>query len=348
MVERDSDIVTWRALTPDHAVALADLIACIERVDDPPYRTSLDEIVELLSNMSKWRGVIGELNETGTYVAFSIITTRFVGVPECVCQGGVHPDFRRRGIGRSLIEWQTRTSTEILRVLAERKELPDDEPVGVRAPHIETGMVTPDSDAIGRIVTHVDMGHEELEEHLRELDYHWSNTYFELRADLESLPQMPELNAYLQVAPWDDMWEDPVRRAANRLADQEWGRPPQSMEQWLMGRTAFAPQWSFVALDRSGDRPQVAGFLLASRYEQDWAALGWSEGYIDQMGVLEKWRNAGVVEALIIASMRAQKDDDMDKTGAGLGSANHSGALAVYDGLGFHVVGESRLYALDV
>ena len=68
MVERDSDIVTWRALTPDHAVALADLIACIERVDDPPYRTSLDEIVELLSNMSKWRGVIGELNETGTYV----------------------------------------------------------------------------------------------------------------------------------------------------------------------------------------------------------------------------------------------------------------------------------------
>ena len=82
------------------------------------------------------------------------------------------------------------------------------------------------------------------------------------------------------------------------------------MEQWLMGRTAFAPQWSFVALDRSGDRPQVAGFLLASRYEQDWAALGWSEGYIDQMGVLEKWRNAGVVEALIIASMRAQKDDD--------------------------------------
>lgn len=66
------------------------------------------------------------------------------------------------------------------------------------------------------------------------------------------------------------------------------------------------------------------------------------------MGVLEKWRNAGVVEALIIASMRAQKDDDMDKTGAGLGSANHSGALAVYDGLGFHVVGESRLYALDV
>ena len=90
----------------------------------------------------------------------------------------------------------------------------------------ETGMVTPDSDAIGRIVTHVDMGHEELEEHLRELDYHWSNTYFELRADLESVPQMPELNAYLQVAPWDDMWEDPVRRAANRLADQEWGRPP--------------------------------------------------------------------------------------------------------------------------
>ena len=75
----------------------------------------------------------------------------------------------------------------------------------------------------------------------------------------------------------------------------------------MQGRTAFAPEWSFVAVDRTGDRPRVAGFLLASRYEQDWAALGWREGYIDQLGVLSAWRETHVADALILASMWAAR-----------------------------------------
>ena len=101
------------------------------------------------------------------------------------------------------------------------------------------------------------------------------------------------------------------------------------------GTHRFCPEWSFVAVDRTGDRPRVAGFLLASRYEQDWAALGWREGYIDQLGVLSAWRETRVADALILASMWAQKRDGMDRSGTGVGSANHTGALAVYDSLGF-------------
>ena len=79
------------------------------------------------------------------------------------------------------------------------------------------------------------------------------------------------------VEAWGPQWEEPALRAANRLNESEWGRPPLTQEQWMQGRTAFAPEWSFLAVDRTGDRPRVAGFLLASRYEQDWAALGWRE-----------------------------------------------------------------------
>ena len=92
----------------------------------------------------------------------------------------------------------------------------------------------------------------------------------------------------------------------------------------------------------------MAGFLLASRYEQDLAALGWKEGYVDQMGVLQGWRNTHAADALIVASMLAQRSDGMDRCAAGLGSANHSGALVVYDALGFRTVGQSRLYAINV
>ena len=88
-------------------------------------------------------------------------------------------------------------------------------------------------------------------------------------------------------------------------------------------------------MDRTGDRPRVAGFLLASRYEQDWAALGWREGYIDQLGVLSAWRETRVADALILASMWAQKRDGMDRSGTGVGSANTRVPVAVYDSLAF-------------
>ena len=120
--------------------------------------------------------------------------------------------------------------------------------------------------------------------------FRWARTYYELRASLEDLAPVPDLGSYMSIEAWGPQWEEPALRAANRLNESEWGRPPLTQEQWMQGRTAFAPEWSFVAVDRTGDRPRVAGFLLASRYEQDWAALGWREGYIDQLGVLSAWR----------------------------------------------------------
>ena len=50
----------------------------------------------------------------------------------------------------------------------------------------------------------------------------------------------------------------------------------------------------------------------------------------------------------ILASMWAQKRDGMDRAGTGVGSANHTGALAIYDYLGFRTVGQTRLYAIEI
>ncbi|WP_231550675.1 GNAT family N-acetyltransferase [Actinomyces polynesiensis] len=317
--------ILWERLTADHSAALSNLFARIEATDNPPYRTSRDEVVEMLGPTGQWRGLAGYATRgiaKGQMVAYGLVGVRIAGHVECVCQGGVDPRFRRLGLGRSMIEWQTATARQML--------------------------ATNPGQGSAQIVMHVETGHEELEDHLESLGYHWARTYYELRADLEVLPAPPDLGSYLSVVPWSEDLEDLARRASNRLSEQEWGRPPQSMEQWLMGRTGFVPEWSFVVMDRTGDRPQVAGFLLASRYEQDWAALGWREGYIDQMGVLQPWRHTRVADALIVASMTAQRRDGMDRAAAGLGSANHSGALVVYDSLGFRTVGQSRLYAINV
>ncbi len=317
--------ILWERLTADHVAALANLFARVEATDNPPYRTSREEVVEMLGPTSQWRGLAGYATRgiaKGQMVAYGLVALRLAGHVECVCQGGVDPRFRRLGLGRSMIEWQTATARQML--------------------------ATNPGQGNAQIVMHVETGHEELEDHLESLGYHWARTYYELRADLSSLPDGPDLGSYLGIEAWSPELDDLARRASNRLSEQEWGRPPQTIEQWQRGRTDFVPGWSFLAMDRTGDRPQVAGFLLASRYEQDWAALGWKEGYIDQMGVLQPWRHTRVADALIVASMQAQRTDGMDRIAAGLGSANHSGALVVYDALGFRTVGQSRLYAINV
>ncbi|WP_034285751.1 hypothetical protein [Schaalia suimastitidis] len=317
--------VEWVALEPAHLHALASLFARIEARDNPPFRTSIEEVAEMLTAAAQWRGVAGFATKgiaKGRMVAFAQVAMRFPGHVECVCQGGVDPAFRLIGLGGSLVEWQEATARSML--------------------------ATCDAAGPAQIVALVETGQEDHEFHLKKRGFHWARTYYELRADLTRIPETPTLNRFLTLEAWSDQWEEPARQAANRISEQEWGRPPITQEQWLMGRTAFVPEWSFVVADRRGDRPRVAGFLIASRYVQDWAALGWKEGYIDQMGVDQAYRNNRVVDALIVASMKAQAADGMDRTGVGIGSANHSGALAVYDYLGFRTVGQSRLYAIEV
>ncbi|WP_076464361.1 N-acetyltransferase [Actinomyces mediterranea] len=317
--------IVWQPLEAAHRYLMASLIARIEAQDNPPYRTSADEVAEMLESNRSWRGVCAIATKgiaAGRMVAFAQVVIRQNDQIECMCQGGVDPSFRRIGLGGSLVEWQEGTARQML----------------AEIPSAERALIS----------MYVEAGQDDLEMQLQARGFHWARTYYELRTELTDIPKAPELRRYLSIEPWASEWEEPARHASNRLSEIEWGRPPLTREQWLMGRTAFVPEWSFLVIDRTGDRPRVGGFLLASRYVQDWAALGWKEGYIDQMGVLEEYRNTHAVDALIIASMRAMARDGMDRIGAGLGSANHSGALAVYDYLGFRTVGQTRLYARDV
>lgn len=317
--------ITWEVLTGEHLHSLATLVQRMEAQDNPPYRTSVDEVAQMLDNTGHWYGVAGFATRgiaRGRMVAYAHVTFRQSIQPECVCQGGVDPSFRRLGLGGALVDWQETTAR---RVLTE---------------------ICPNEDS--QIVAHVESGQDDFEQALKARGFQWRHTFYEMRANLKRIPDTPMLGHYLTIEQWGPQWEEPARQAANMLSEREWGLRPLTQEQWLQGRTSFVPEWSFLAVDTTGDRPKIAGFLLASRYEQDWTALGWKEGYIDQMGVLEEWKYTHVVDALIIASMNAQARDGMERIGAGLGSAHHSGALAVYDYLGFTPVGQSRLYAIDL
>lgn len=290
----------------------------IESHDELPYRTSTDEVEDFFRSTS-------EHSTIGGFVDDELYCYGYVRIKEdddilATCQGGVDPQVRGRGIGRALVTWQTEEAKRLLG---------------------QTQAQSP------KIAFQVEQGYSDLEAHLIDLGYEWARTFYDLRAPLDQAVQKIELGPFLTIKPWNDFDEEKIWQTASRVAQENNSSSAQTMESWMAGRGAFRPDWSFVAVDTSGDRPLIAGFVMSSKYAQDWSVLGWREGTIDMLGLLQDYRDTHLAAALVAATMQAQLNDGMQAVSAGLSSRNHSAAISIYDSLGFTTVSTARLYIRD-
>ena len=93
----------------------------------------------------------------------------------------------------------------------------------------------------------------------------------------------------------------------------------------------------------------MAGYLISSRYEQDWAARGWSEGYIDEVAVHNEWRGHNVLTSLLNSAMLAYQGDGIEFAGLDADidpqASDPNVAVASYQNLGFEWVGQT--YVMD-
>ena len=173
-------------------------------------------------------GIVRRGLGAGRMVAFAQVVLRFPGRAECVCVGGVDPDFRCIGLGSSIVDWQEGTARQML------SEVEGDGPA--------------------QITCHVESGQDDLEAQLKVHGFRWARTYYELRASLADLPPVPDLGSYMSIEAWGPQWEEPALRAANRLNESEWGRPPLTQEQWIaraIARASPASCWPH-ATSRTG------------------------------------------------------------------------------------------------
>src|SRR5690625_5160094 len=159
-----------------------------------------------------------------------------------------------------------------------------------RAPQLLAGSR---KEVLGRILVHVEAGMSDASSMLVDRGFRQIRHYTEMRRDLRlPIPDGP-LPRHLELVPWQEELDDQVRIAHNDAFARHDGSEPHTPETWRDGRTYFVPSWSFLVLDRTTDRAQVAGYLYSGRYEQDWEAVGGSEGYIDILGVRQPWRGQG-------------------------------------------------------
>jgi mycothiol synthase len=102
----------------------------------------------------------------------------------------------------------------------------------------------------------------------------------------------------------------------------------------------FVATFAFPDLDTSlwrvaweGD--EVVGVVMNAIFPEENEATGVKLGWLEHVSVRARWRGRGVAKALIVSSMQAHREKGMQFAALGVDAANPTGALALYEGLGF-------------
>ena len=121
-------------------------------------------------------------------------------------------------------------------------------------------------------------------------------------------------------------------------ADQEafedhWGYTPASEEDYqaFLKEKVFNPKLWKIAW--AGD--QVAGMVLNFIDEDENEAYERRRGYTEGISVRRPWRRHGLARALLTRSLQMFKNMGMEEAALGVDTQNTSGALRLYESVGF-------------
>ncbi len=315
--------LTARPLRADDMAAVADLLDAAEPLDRTGEHEDAEGLAEFLVNdrVDLGRDSVAVLSGE-EFVAYA--TTLDLGNHRddyaVSLYGCVHPHERGRGIGRALLGWSTARSAELHR--DRHPEMP------------------------GRFAVGVPSANTSLERLVRRAGFEPVQYFFVMRRGLDVLPPVRPVDG-LVVVPFDRARDDEVRRVHNVAFRDHFGsaeRDAFAWRTWLTGSKAFRPELSRLAIADGA----VVGYTLVYEHDADTAATGIREAYFGQIGVLPAARGRGVASACIAASLQAAAADGMGRAGLTVDTHNTTGALGLYEALGFVVDGREVSWALRV
>ena len=338
--------LTWKPISEDDIDSLLALVGVLEAHDNWAERQDRDDLVEALfegSYKDATRDSVLGVDDVGVARAFGHLTP-LPGetLRRVYLSGGVHPDWRRRGIGREVLRWQTERAHESI---AEQEAAAERE-----------GDVGSASQP-WRIVAHQEAGQADTGALYNAAGYtaiRWSHDM--VRPLAAGAPAIPDVAAPegLELASWTEEFDEAVRLAHNEAFAQHWGSQPRDDEMWAGSVTkhrCFRRDWSRIVLDptqpESDGRPAVAGYIACYAYPQDWEAAGHTQGWVQLIGVRPAWRRRKLAPALLAAAMRAFVAAGMDAAALDVDAGNATGALDLYEGMGFRVRSTHVAWAIE-
>lgn len=172
---------------------------------------------------------------------------------------------------------------------------------------------------------------------LEQFGYQPVRYFYRMRRDLNlPIPPLPDLGE-LRLAPYTPELDRAMFAAFNESFQDHWNFEPVSYEDWVLYFTTQSPHFrpDLTRLVLAGD--EVVAFSLNWVMAEKNAQYGKDEGWVGDLGTIRPWRKRGVASALLIASMQAFKAAGLGFAALGVDSENTSGALRLYQNLGFAV-----------
>jgi len=320
--------LTWRPLTRDDVPAWAALVAEAEAVDCTGEHESADDLAEQIADESldlardTWAALDGDrLVAVGVVLGASQVWS----VDTIYCFGCVRPDDRRHGVGAQLLGRQLQRAEAMH---------------GERHPRHLARITVPVYDHVPSTVALAEAAGLEPVRH-----------FFDMERDLRSEAPTPRQPATpYRVVPFTADRDDEVRRAHNIAFRDHFGsteRDPAMWKQWFTGSRNFRTELSFLVLDEQAEEA-VAGYLLGYFYDADAAADGYRTAWIGQLGTLPRWRGQGVASVLLTTALANYRAASYQQAALDVDSANGTGALGLYERIGFRTVRSSTSWVREV
>jgi mycothiol synthase len=302
----------FRRFEMDRDVApLADLIVEADLADQDNYLPSVDDLRNELEHQPgpfdpARDMLVAEID--GKLVGGTIRSSRIrAGVVQHEIDGWVRPEHRRRGIGRALLQWTEARSREAAGEWAGSE------------PH-----------AITRWVSDTQVGAVAL---LKAEGYKQVRYGFMMVRDLsEPIPDAP-LPEGLEVRPVVEADHRRIWDADTEAFRDHWDAGERTDED-------FVGWFSMPGIDTSmwrvaWDGDEVAGSVMSMVFDEENARLGVRRGWLEHISVRRPWRRRGLAAALIADSLRELRGRGLDEAALGVDAENLSGALRLYESLGF-------------
>lgn len=305
-----------RALARPDVPAWAALLAEAERVDDTGENIDADDLLEDFDDpgrdqrrdfMGAWAG--------DDLVGFCTVMPRDHADAEHRTNiwGAVHPEHRRSGVGTALVGWAVERARE-----AHAQMFPD-KPLLLQC----NGLLA--NEAQSAVLAAAGFTPQRWE--------------FGMARDLTTPVAEMAPPGGLRLVPYTDPIGEATRLAHNDAFADHWGFvpwSPQMWQQWVSDTRAFRPGMSRLLVEPS-EPGHVVGYLISYEYVADEAVTGIRTAYVGKVGVRRAWRGRGAASALLSQALRDYRADGYGRATLDVDADNPTGALGVYQRLGFRV-----------
>lgn len=318
--------LTWRPLTQADIPEWQRVLAETEAVEKTGENYSADDLAEEFDdpNLVPDRDTIAAF-DGDRMVAVGAVSGQTTprDTHRLNAWAAVHPEYRGRGIGRELLG---RQMEQAKRQHTERhSEMPALWQMGA-FDHV------PDRAALARAA-----GLEPIR--------HW----FEMERNVEGpVPTPGAAPDGLRITAYEPALDDALRIAHNEAFAQHFGsseRDPETWRHWFTGSRSFNGDISFLAVTPDDE---VASYVLGYEYEADTEANGYREAYVGQVGTRPAFRGNGLASILFGHALAAFHAAGYRSTSLGVDAANGTGALGLYERLGYEVRLSSTTFAAEL